>query len=132
MRVEFRSAAIVALALFAMLGGSWLVRNQGESFADDDPVAVQEDEPSRRLPTYYGRLGLSDEQREAVYGLQASYGEQIDALLTQIEELRATRDAEMEALLTPGQKLRLQEMREEARRNADAETGDAGSPPVQP
>ncbi len=122
MRIEFRSAAMWSFALIAVLGGTLFVQHQSHSYGDDGPAAAAaDDESSRRLPTYYGRLALNDEQREGVYGIQSAYADQIDALLMQIEELRTTRDAEMEAVLTPGQKLRLQELREEARRNAEAE-----------
>jgi hypothetical protein len=121
MRIQFRSAAAWSFALIAVLGGALFIRHDGSSYGDDGPAVAADDESSRRLPIYYGRLALNDEQREEVYGIQAAYADQIDALLVQIEDLRTARDAEMETVLTPGQKLRLQELREEASRNAEAE-----------
>ncbi|MGD9853823.1 MAG: hypothetical protein AB7U20_02635 [Planctomycetaceae bacterium] len=83
------------------------------------------------LPSHFGRLGASDSQKEKLYAIQDSYEEKIAALRKQIEQLESDRDKSMEALLTPGQKLRLQELREEARLNAAqaaAKSDDQGEP----
>lgn len=66
-----------------------------------------------RLPNNYGRLGLSDAQRQKIYGIQAKYQEQLEALTKQLEELRQRRDAEIEAVLTAEQKTKLQELQAE-------------------
>src|SRR5690606_25207284 len=73
------------------------------------------------LPTHFGKLGVGDEQRERLYAVDAEYAGRIEALQKQIAELEKERDARLEALLTPGQKLRLKELREEAAARAAAE-----------
>ena len=50
--------------------------------------------PRGRLPNYYGKLDLSGEQRDKIYGVQANYNGQIEALERQIAELKAKRDRE--------------------------------------
>lgn len=81
--------------------------------------------PRGRLPNHFGKLGVTEEQRERIYAIQADYNEQIEELLSQIEALRTQRDDEIESILTPGQKLRLQELRDAERAEREAETADA-------
>lgn len=67
-----------------------------------------------RLPNNYAKLGISEAQRKSIYGIQAKYNEQIDALTKQIEDLRGKRDAEIEAVLTPEQKEKLKALQKDA------------------
>jgi hypothetical protein len=82
-------------------------------------AAAQEAKPRGRLPTHYGKLGISDVQRDKIYIIQAEFDAQIDELLTQLEDLRARRDRTVENVLTNGQKHRLHELRSEARRERE-------------
>lgn len=72
------------------------------------PVAVGQNtvdkRPNRRLPNNYGKLDLSDAQKEKIYSLQDKYGDQIDALQTQIDKLKEKRDTEIRNVLTTKQK----------------------------
>jgi len=77
------------------------------------------EESTHRLPNNYGKLALNDEQREKVYAIQDEYGEKIEALYRQIEDLQAEQSLEMQSLLTEGQKLRLKELIEEARQERE-------------
>lgn len=86
--------------------------------ADDSESAVSA--PRRRLPNYFGQIGISDRQREKIYGLQAQYNTRIDVLQAQIDELKAQRDANIEAVLTDAQKRLLEARREDARRAREA------------
>lgn len=76
-----------------------------------------------RLPNNYGRLGLSDAQRQKIYGIQAKYQEQIEALTKQLEELRQKRDTEIEAVLTAEQKTKLQELQAETAKKKSSAKG---------
>ncbi|HUG92859.1 MAG TPA: hypothetical protein VML55_18605 [Planctomycetaceae bacterium] len=69
---------------------------------------------ARRLPAYYGQVGLNDRQRETIYGLQAAYADRIEELERQLEALKAKRDQEIEAVLNPQQKTRLRQLVEAA------------------
>jgi len=82
-------------------------------------AAAQEAKPRGRLPTHFGKLGISDVQREKIYVIQAEFDLQIDELLAQLEDLRARRDRTVENVLTDGQKHRLHELRSEARRERE-------------
>jgi hypothetical protein len=63
-----------------------------------------EAEKKGRLPSQYGKLGLSDAQRQKIYGLQAQYDDQLDALEKQFAALKAKRDQEIEAVLNDSQR----------------------------
>ncbi len=73
-----------------------------------------------RLPAYYGQIGLSKEQREKIYQIQANYRAKIEELEKQLAELRAKQQAEIDAVLTPDQKKRLEELRSRARSRRSA------------
>lgn len=85
---------------------------------------TEERESTRRkpLPAYYGQIGVNDEQRQQLYSIQDSYEVKLEKLREELKALIAERDAKLEAVLTPGQKSRLKELREAARRKA-AERG---------
>ncbi len=104
---------LVAAALFLV---PQLLSAQNQTTAE--PASEAASEYRGPLPFYFGKLGLSDQQKEQCYDIQAQYAAQIEALQKQIEKLQDERDLQMEKHLTPGQTLRLKELREEARRCA--------------
>jgi TolA-binding protein len=63
-----------------------------------------------QLPQNWGKLGLSDEQKQKVYSAQAKYRDKIDSLKKQIAELQDKEKKEMEDVLTSAQKTRLREI----------------------
>jgi hypothetical protein len=71
-------------------------------------------EPRGPLPAQFGKLGLSDDAKEELYLIDAEYDAQIQVLAHQIKQLQAARDEKMQAKLTPAQKTRLKELRDEA------------------
>ena len=78
-----------------------------------------------RLPPNYGKLGLSDEQKDKVYSIQSRYYKQIQELEKQLAEIREQEAEEISKILTPGQRLRLQEIFEaKAREDAEKEAED--------
>jgi hypothetical protein len=84
-------------------------------------------DPTRRVPDYFGQLGLSGEQRESIYKIRGKHQPKIDALEKQLDELREQMVKECEAVLTDAQKKLLEERRtgaaeSRARRGAGAET----------
>ena len=121
-------AAAVAAAL---LGLSALDRPQAGQ--DADPAAVpagaeKKDEPKTyRLPAGYGAVGLSREQKRAAYAVMAKYDGRVAELERQIAQIEAAQDAEIAAVLTPGQRRFLDEWRagRAAEKAAEKEGGAA-------
>jgi Spy/CpxP family protein refolding chaperone len=68
-------------------------------------------DPARRVPRYFGQLGLTGDQRESIYKVQGKQMPKIEALEKQIEEVRGHMIQECEAVLTPAQKQMLGEHR---------------------
>ncbi|MBN9519673.1 hypothetical protein J0H58_14320 [bacterium] len=86
----------------------------GGSVAQDSKKEVKKDDPTPKakgiLPMNWGKLGLTDAQKQDVYTVQGKYNAEIDKLDAKIRELKAARDKEMKAVLTPEQKKRLEEI----------------------
>ncbi|MCA9108511.1 MAG: hypothetical protein KDA52_01070 [Planctomycetaceae bacterium] len=113
-----------------MLGLAVVLPNLSPAQNDNTGSAETTKEYRGPLPAHFGKLGMSDTQKEKVYSLQESYEEQLEKLRKQIEQIEQKRDAEIETLLTPGQKLRLQELREEAAKEAAESQAIPNAPAV--
>jgi hypothetical protein len=75
--------------------------------------------PRGRLPAYYAQVGLSTEQRHAIYSVQIAYGKQIADLQKQIDALEMKQDAEVVGVLNPEQKKKLDELLATAKKRAE-------------
>jgi len=99
------------LCLLALFGGMFVLAGGlvGQESKKDDPK--KDDTPAKvkgKLPQYWGKIGLSDTQKQTIYTIQGKYGTEIDKLKAKIEELETTRDKEMKAVLSDDQKKALQ------------------------
>jgi hypothetical protein len=94
------SVGLSVMALILVSGGFLL----GDDKKPDDPKV------KGSLPTHWKKLGLSDEQTQKVYKIQANYGGKIAALKQQIEDLQAEEKTEREKVLTDDQKKHLREI----------------------
>lgn len=105
---------VTGLVVFAALIAASL---QAQDTSDAKPK-------SRRspLPYYYGKLGVDNDQRAKLYSIQDSFEAKLESLREQMKALLAEREAAMEATLSPGQKLRLNELKADAVKNAKAGT----------
>jgi hypothetical protein len=91
----------------------------------DTKAAVPEKAKSyKRLPAFYADI-VDGSQKEKIYALQEKWGKQIDALAEQIKDLQKQRDAEIEGVLTPEQKTKLEKSRAEAKAKAQERTAAA-------
>ncbi len=67
--------------------------------------------PKGQLPSGWGKLGLSDEQKKAIYTVQAATREEVSALQAKIDALKAKERSQLFDLLTDAQKARLRELK---------------------
>jgi len=79
-------------------------------FAQDTKVPARPTKGARGLPPNWGKLGLSDEQKQQVYTIQLEYRTKIDALQQQIREQQKKERSELNKVLTDAQKARLKEI----------------------
>ena len=116
---------MIRVSMLAFLLGGLLVLSAdgliGQEAKKEDPKAkkddakgTKKDEPpvkiKGQLPANYKELGLSDAQVQEIYKLQAKYGAELAQLKAKEEEVKATREREIRAVLTPDQKKRLEEI----------------------
>jgi Spy/CpxP family protein refolding chaperone len=78
------------------------------------------------LPAGWRQLGLTDQQKDKIYKIEAEYRGKIDVLEQKIKELRKEQRDELVKVLTDAQKARLKEIRE-ARDGKDTEPKKAES-----
>ncbi|MFO0847356.1 MAG: hypothetical protein U0871_02190 [Gemmataceae bacterium] len=76
----------------------------------DDPPKEPATKYKGQLPQNWKKLGLTDDQTQKVYKVNAKYNEQIEALEAKIAELKGKRDKERLDVLTAEQKKRLAEL----------------------
>jgi hypothetical protein len=86
-------------------------------------------DPTHRVPPGFAKLGLTDQQREAIYKVQAKYYPQIQALEKQVDALRAKREAECEAVLTASQKKLLAQQEQQKKATAEKKKANAVKAP---
>jgi hypothetical protein len=60
-----------------------------------------------KLPKNYSKLGLTDEQKQKIFTIEADFGTKIDGLRKQIKTLQAQQKGELEKVLTDDQKAAL-------------------------
>src|SRR4051812_28064836 len=104
MTISCRSGAVGAgLAVVILLGSLPLgaqepgpARSAKKSGA---PTVKRTRAPSRRVPAYFGQIGLSPEQRESIYQIQSKHQALIDTLKKQINDIQAQMLTECESVL---------------------------------
>jgi peptidoglycan hydrolase CwlO-like protein len=108
----FRACVLALFTALLVLSGGTL--GQDAKWKEESKKIVKKDESPTRvkgvLPPNWKKLGLSDSQVQDIYRVQNKHNEEIDKLEARIKELKATRDKEMRAVLTPDQKKRLDEI----------------------
>lgn len=104
---------VLGLALMGVVAllvvGTTPERNQAQEPVKGDQKAL-EAKLRGQLPPYWGKIGLSEEQKQKIYQIQSKYNSEIARLEAQVKELRSKRDQEMRAVLSEEQKKRLEEL----------------------
>jgi hypothetical protein len=93
-------------AMFVVSGGLVGQEKKKEDAKKDEPVV----KAKGMLPPNWGKLGLSDEQKQTIYKIQNKHDAEIEKLEAKIKELKETRLKEMRAVLTADQKKKLEEL----------------------
>jgi Spy/CpxP family protein refolding chaperone len=101
------------IAAFVLLAGIALIGNDSLMSQDKKDPAPK---VKGTLPSGWGKLELTADQKSAIYKVQAKYKEELRKLKEKEDELKAEERREMVKLLTPEQKKKL----------VDADLGDTG------
>jgi hypothetical protein len=115
-------AAVLALPLIA--------QEQETTKGSDAKAARKPYDPARRVPAYFGQVGLTDAQKESIYKVRAKYVDKIDALQKQLDDLNAQMMTECETVLTEPQKKLLEQRRamRKDRGKKGEDKGEASAP----
>jgi hypothetical protein len=115
-RVVFVAASAATLMLFC--NRLPLVAQEPKAPSTDTKTKAKTgkrvSDPARRLPPYFGQIGLSDSQVEEVYKIQGKHLPKIVALEKQVADLRAQMLQECEGVLQAPQKHLLNQHRADA------------------
>jgi len=93
------------MALGGVLVGALLAG--GLLFGEQQPPSSK---PKVKLPQYWSKLGLSDEQRKRISAVQTEYNEKIDALKRDIRKLEDDERRELNKILTDAQREELKKI----------------------
>lgn len=125
--MDIRKSLPLALAtalVLAMLAVRVGYTQEGQPAAE---AAEQSEKPKQtrraprgRLPNHYGKLGLSEEQRTKIYGIQQNYRTQVQDLQRQIEDLRQQETLEIQETLSEKQRTQLVAFLKEAQKRREA------------
>jgi hypothetical protein len=132
MTIRKRTGAVLVGLAITLLMGRWpLDAQEPGPQKPAAPVARKKQDPAHRVPAYFGKIGLTTEQRAGIYSLQAKRFEKIDALEKQIATERAEMLAECEGVLNETQKKLLENLRRAASEATPKATASSkpGDPP---
>ena len=71
---------------------------------------AQAEQEKGRLPANYGKLGLTEAQKNSIYEVQKKYKSQLDDLEKQLDALKSKRDGEIEMVLSDAQRKILKDL----------------------
>jgi Spy/CpxP family protein refolding chaperone len=114
-------ASLVSAAVPLLAQESATPKAKAKGSADGRSIDV------RRVPPHFSRLGLTIEQREAIYKIRAQHLEKIEALQRQIDQEEEKMMAESEAALTDEQRTALGRLRTTASEKKGAAPKAKGS-----
>ncbi len=130
----FGFAAVVALAAIPLAAQE---AAPGKPVgAENPPAAKRTYDPSRRVPRFFGQVGLSLEQKEEIYKIRGKHRQKLEELHKQVAQIQAQMLTECESVLTDSQKQTLAARRldsEKARKvKAELSTPRAAKPAAKP
>lgn len=98
------------------------------------PAAKRFYDPTRRVPAHFGQVGLSLDQKEAIYKIRGKHQPTIDGLERQLAEIQAQMLTECESVLSASQKQLLHDHRTlgASRRGREAPKPEKAKEPAKP
>ena len=92
------------------------------------PASKKVADASRRVPPFFGQIGLTPEQKEEIYKVRGKRQSQIESLHKQIAQLQSETLAECESLLSDSQKSLLTLRRDASARSKKSKAAATESP----
>ena len=106
----------------------WAQEPRADKPADPSkaPVVKSAFDPTRRVPDFFGQIGLTPDQRESIYTIRGNHQQKIVALEKQIAQARGEMLADCETKLTDTQKELLGTLRRASAERKKAKSAGAG------
>lgn len=124
MTIRKQAGAVILSALaVAMMGGLPLLAQ--EPAAPKVTTARKKQERVHPIPSYFGQIGLTEQQRASIHEIQARRREKIEALEKQVVEEKAAMLAECDGVLTDVQRKLLENLRAAAAARNAARSANA-------
>jgi hypothetical protein len=101
-----KRCAAIGLGMALVLGGG-----VAGLVAQEPGQVPPKGSPARRVPPYFGQVGLTPQQREQIYLIRAKYADRLAQLKQQMEALQSQEMAECEAVLNEQQRAALAQKR---------------------
>jgi hypothetical protein len=79
-----------------------------------------------KLPPFWSKLGLSDEQKQQVYRIKLDFKTKIDSLEAQVKQLKKDEHTKLNDVLTEGQRTKLLKILQESAGAKDDKDKDKG------
>jgi hypothetical protein len=111
MTIRKQAGAVILSTLAAAMMGGLPLAAQEPAAPKTAPAATQKQERVRPVPTYFGQIGLTAQQRAGIHEIQSKRRDKIDALEKQIAEEKAAMLADCVGVLTDVQKKLLENLR---------------------
>jgi Spy/CpxP family protein refolding chaperone len=77
-----------------------------------------------RLPANYGKIGLTDEQKQSIYDIMAKYKKESDDLDKKVRDLNTKRKSEIDMVLNEDQKKALKKPTEANKKSEEPKKSD--------
>lgn len=100
------------------------------SLIGQEPKQAPPPKATGRLPVNWSKIGLTAEQKEKIYGIQAAHREKIEQLRKELREVEKKQCDAMEKVLTDSQKARLRELAAEKAPKDDKKPQPTTTPPA--
>lgn len=114
MTIRNRTIAMTLGMIAVVLATSLPIVAQDPATAKQTTPAKKKQEVPRRVPDYFGQIGLTPDQKTNIYAIQAKHQEKIQALELAIANHKAELLNESEKVLTDVQKQLLADLRKAA------------------
>ena len=107
---------LMGLSLVAALG---IIPSLAQDPAKEKPTALKAN-TARRVPRYFGQIGLSPDQKEKIYDIRSKHASKLDELKKRLSEEQLKELVDCETVLLDSQKKVLSQIRTEAQSKAQA------------
>ncbi len=77
-----------------------------------------------RLPANYGKIGLTDEQKQSIYDIMAKYKKESDDLDKKVKDLNSKRKGEIDKVLNEDQKKALKKLNDAGKKTEEPKKSD--------